>query len=85
VRYRKGLRRIANAIRWLGDFMTTALIVVSIVDLVKLEKIKFKDLTLDDLWLFLGLCLVIALIFSGGGRLLAWIIRGLAEPPKKPR
>ena len=71
----EGIRRIATAIRWVGDGIG-ALVVLGTLAL----NWDRQPATLLEFLAIAGVC---AAIVVGAGRLLSWIILGFAEPTKK--
>lgn len=78
--YEEGLRRIARAVRWIGDGIA-ACIAVWAVWFVFIHE-GFPALSQDSAFFFF-LAFAAAGIVMMGGRLLDWIIRGFAEPSSK--
>lgn len=66
----EGIRRIATAIRWIGDGLGLLFAVLGIVFLFEPRGDKTSAI----------LVLILAALLIAGGRLLSWIINGFAEP-----
>lgn len=70
----EGIRRIATAIRWVGDGIGVV-VALALGGMFLVEAQSLLNAAGS-----LGFAVVIGALISGCGRLLSWVIKGFAEP-----